>query len=290
MAASTPLFNRATVNFSQVHYDDLPDKKLASATALSCIIHPENPHGPSVHMHISWTELREGKGYWRVMADLNPAIPESTDREAFRSALTAAAPAVFGEAEAQGDRYFSIPALDRTRGVVHFYLEAYSTGDFSADQSLARRVGEETIDTYVALLKKSLESNPQPTDEDRDRQLAYHTVYLFQVLTLDRGTTSGLLVHDQNDVGILGSLPSHVDRELLAQWRERLPSPQDRLLAEIVAALPPGNPCPVDESTKKALAQLIRSHYRSFPDALALQASGSVVPPTVANHETVSSP
>jgi len=33
--------------------------------------------------------------------------------------------------------------------------------------------------------------------------------------TADRGTTSGLLVHDENDVGILGSLPSHVDKKLL---------------------------------------------------------------------------
>src|SRR5262249_58317459 len=32
---TTPVFNRASVNVSQVHYDDEPAKKLASATALS---------------------------------------------------------------------------------------------------------------------------------------------------------------------------------------------------------------------------------------------------------------
>ena len=37
----------------------------------------------------------------------------------------------------------------------------------------------------------------------------------FGVLILNRCTTSGLLVHDQNDVGIIGSLPSHVNRLLL---------------------------------------------------------------------------
>ena len=75
-------------------------------------------------------------------------------------------------------------------------------------------------------------------DEATAQQLAYHTLYFFQVLTLDRGTTSGLLVHDQNDLGIMGSLPAWVDR----------------------------------------------AHYRAHPEAVALQAAGDVVPPTVATH------
>ena len=33
-----------------------------------------NPYAPSIHMHISWTELKSGKGTWRIMADLNPSI------------------------------------------------------------------------------------------------------------------------------------------------------------------------------------------------------------------------
>ena len=44
----------------------------------------------------------------------------------------------------------------------------------------------------------------------RKKQLAYHTRYFYQVLLLDRGTTAGLLVHDDNDVGTLGSLPGQV--------------------------------------------------------------------------------
>ncbi len=66
------LFNRASVNVSQVQYDSDPAKQLASATALSTIIHPANPHAPSMHMHISWTEMKNGHGYWRMMADFKP--------------------------------------------------------------------------------------------------------------------------------------------------------------------------------------------------------------------------
>ncbi|MCA9716589.1 MAG: coproporphyrinogen III oxidase [Myxococcales bacterium] len=280
------LFNRASVNVSQVHYDDLPDKRLGSATALSTIIHPDEPAAPSVHMHISWTELRGGAGYWRVMADLNPSHEEPQATARFDDALAAAIAddELRARARAQGDRYFFIPALGRHRGVTHYYLEGYATADAAADAALARRVGEATIDVYTALLEDALARSPEPGSDARARQLAYHTLYLFQVLTLDRGTTSGLLVHDQNDVGILGSLPSHVDRALLASWRDAMPAPQGELLDGIVAALPDASPSPVTVAAKRALAEVLRRHYRAHPEALDLQAAGDVIPPTVANH------
>ncbi len=284
VAADTEIFNRASVNFSQVHYDDLPDKRLGSATALSTIIHPRNPHAPSVHMHISWTELRDGSGYWRVMADLNPAIEEPGATARFSQTLSESSGALYEHGRAQGERYFYIPALGRHRGVSHFYLEGHASEDPGEDAALARRVGESTIDCYAALLADALARDVEVSAESRARQLAYHTVYLFQVLTLDRGTTSGLLVHDQNDVGILGSLPSHVDRGLLRSWRDRMPAPQGELLDGIVGALEDAEPSPVTVPVKRALAEVLRAHYRAHPEALALQASGDIIPPTVANH------
>jgi len=278
------VFDRASLNVSAVHYDDEPTRRLASATALSCIVHPRNPHAPSAHIHISWTELRDGSGYWRMMADLNPSTPNDAHTERFTAALRAAAPRVFEEAQAEGDRYFEIPALGRKRGVSHFYLEGYGTDDFGEDAALARRVGESATAEYCELVREAIAAHPAPSEADRQRQLAYHTLYLFQVLTLDRGTTSGLLVHDQNDVGILGSLPSHVDRRLLASWEPRMQAPQDALLREILHVLPDTSPCPVEDETRKVLAQVVREHYRAHPEALALQAAGSVIPPTVSNH------
>lgn len=274
-------FDRASVNVSQVHYDDLPDKRLASATALSCIIHPKAARAPSIHMHISWTSMRDGAGYWRIMADLNPAIPEEADRAAFEATLREAAGEQYDAASAQGDRYFYIPALERHRGVSHFYLEGFDSGDFAADRAFAERIGRATIDRYAAILREAI--GREADDEDRAQQLAYHTLYLFQVLTLDRGTTSGLLVHDQNDVGILGSLPSRVDGALLASWKPRMTPPQDDLLEAIVGVL--GSSVKrVDAEQKAALAKVVRAHYRRHPEAIAMQASGDVVPPTVSNH------
>jgi coproporphyrinogen III oxidase len=286
-ARDEAVFNRASVNISQVHYDDDADKKLGSATALSTIIHPRNPHAPSMHMHISWTEMKDRSGYWRIMADLNPSILSESpfDREAFSTMLKEVTGDLYEEGSEQGDKYFYIPVLGRHRGVSHFYLEGYTTGNFEQDKQFAKRVGEAVIDRYIANISKKMEGFTTITEEDRGEQLAYHTLYLFQVLTLDRGTTSGLLVHDQNDVGIMGSIPSHVDRELLKSWVKEMPTPQDELLASIIRALPyEETPAYVDEKVKKALAQAVREHYRKYPQALHMQASGNIVPPTVDNH------
>ena len=279
------IFNRASINVSQVHYSDMPQKPLASANALSTIIHPTHPRAPSVHIHISWTKLREGRGYWRMMADLNPAIPIEADRARFAEALKAVAPQQYASASEQGDRYFYIPALQRHRGVTHFYLEDYATDEPEADAALAEAVGRTAIDTYLRILRDAVVDAPPPTDDDRAAQLRYHTVYLFQVLTLDRGTSSGLLVHADNDLGIMGSLPSHVDRALLASWRDRVDAPYEALVDGLVAALPDESPAPVTDDAKVALAQAVRDFFRAHPEALRQQASGGIAVPTVANHK-----
>ena len=284
VAAMTATFNRVAVNVSHVHYADDPDKRLAWATALSTIIHRDNPHAPSLHIHISWTEMKTGVGGWRLMADLNPSIPRPADTERFLETFRRIAPSYYDDGCTQGDKYFHIPALERHRGVAHFYLEGHATDEPETDLALARTFGQEVTNVYFGIFEAALSDNHDPSDTDRDAQLAYHSAYLLQVLTLDRGTTSGLLVHDQNDVGILGSLPSHVDRALLGSWISCLPAPQDQLLGAIALALPQQHPCPVSNETRATLASVVRSHYQNNPEALALQAAGFVVPATVENH------
>ncbi|MFT5284239.1 MAG: coproporphyrinogen III oxidase [Planctomycetota bacterium] len=278
-------YNRASVNVSQVHYDDNPGKKLGSATALSAIVHPANPCAPSIHVHVSWTEYKSGEGYWRIMADLNPALPDDDDLNEFETALRDIAPDLFEQACEEGRRYFWIPSLERHRGISHFYLEAYNTNDPVADQALAERVTKVAIDTYGAIVRRRLTNQVVPTEDELSAQLAYHTVYLFQVLTLDRGTTAGLLVHDENDLGILGSLPAKVDSKLLGSWEAGMSKPQDELVVRLVEALGESKLAVVDDAAKARLAQVLRDHYKKHPQALELQASASTRPPSIENHQ-----
>ncbi|WP_345969114.1 coproporphyrinogen III oxidase [Sulfurimonas sp. HSL1-6] len=279
------LFNRASVNVSQVHYEDMPEKKLDAASAISTIIHPRNPHVPSIHMHISYTRMKDGEGYWRIMADLNPSIFYEEDQHRFIEHLNFITPDLFERGAEQGDRYFNIPALGRHRGVAHFYLEHHNSGDFGTDYGFAKYFAEQVIDVYVSIIADALAKRTEVSEEDVAEQLAYHTLYLFQVLTLDRGTTSGLLIHDQNDVGIMGSIPEFVDKALLQSWLPKMAAPQDALLQAIIDALPEADEIVlVDEAVKARLAEAVRAHYKAHPEALAMQADSAVVPPTVENH------
>ena len=276
------LFNTGSVNVSQVHYDEMPEKNLKSATAISTIIHPKNPHAPSVHIHISLTELRDGSFYWRLMADLNPAIKYDEDNEKFTEAMKKVSGDSFSEAVQQGDKYFNIPALERTRGVSHFYLENYKGSQEVNEFAFAQLFGEQVIDTYIEILDTAFKTRTTSTKEEEKQQLEYHTLYLFQVLTLDRGTTSGLLVHNQNDIGIMGSLPARVDKELLLSWSSKVQAPQEKLVEALAECLAEDGV--VDVHVKAKLADSVRKHYKKHPEALSMQASGNTIPSTVSNH------
>ncbi len=255
-------------------------------------------------MHISFTELKSGRNYWRLMADLNPSAFPGVQaawaqglKQQFLGALVENVRPLLGddvyiEALNEGERYFYIPALERHRGVAHFYLEAFTHKDFEHEKQLAHVFGTTVINIYTEILKQQLALSVEVTDTERLRQLNYHTLYFFQVLTLDRGTTSGLLIHSQNDRGVLGSLPSHVNVRLLENWVAQMPETHKHLLSDLIAVL---RQEPVEhrlntevilvsEDAKLMLADAVRKHYAQYPENLALQAAGKVVPPTVANH------
>ena len=276
------LFNTASVNVSQVHYDEMPEKNLKSATAISTIIHPRNPNVPSIHIHISLTQLRDGSSYWRVMADLNPSIYNEDDKNSFDATLRILSKDKYEEGTTQGEKYFNIPALERHRGVSLFYLENYKTDNKEEDYNFAKSFGEGVIDSYIDIITAAFKTRVSCSSKDIQTQLAYHTLYLFQVLTLDRGTTSGLLIHNQNDIGIMGSLPSYIDRALLLSWAQKVEFPQDILVKALVNAI--NIEGEIDTSTKAKLAEVVRSHYKKYPEALKLQASGNITPSTVSNH------
>jgi len=261
------LFDQASVNVSGVHYEDVKNRALDVASVFSATIHPDNPHVPSMHISVSWEKMKEEKGSWHLVADLNPSIlNESTcDKNIFSETLKKETGQFYVEGTEQGEMYFNIPVLGRHRGVSHYYLEAYHSGSFEEDKALMLQIAESVFNSYLEIMVAKLREQPTFTQEKKEEQLAYHTLYLFHILTLDRGTVKGLLEHDQNDLGILASLPSHINRDILSLWVEKMPAPQDLLLKQILKILPKGVPTPVDEKCKKLLANTIRKHYKKYP-------------------------
>lgn len=217
------------------------------------------------------------------MADLNPSIVYEEDKSKFFDAFKKLSGSTYEEGIAQGDKYFNIPALNRHRGVAHFYLENYKTDNEQNDYEFANSFGEGIIDTYIEIIDNAIQTRKEFSVHDIKAQLDYHTLYLFQVLTLDRGTTSGLMIHNQNDVGIMGSLPSFINKKLLESWKENVQEPQELLVQALVDVIEEDGV--IDIQTKAKLALAVRTHYKKYPEALGLQASGNSIPSTVSNHK-----
>jgi coproporphyrinogen III oxidase len=269
------VFKQATVNVSSVYFDDVSKYPIDSATALSVIIHPKHPYAPSMHFHISYTEPRKGKAYWRLIADLNPAIPLVEDKEAFSSAIQNVqyiSKELYSDSEIFGNKYFYIPSLGRHRGIYHMFVGKLDEDEICFDDScdLAIDLAEKAVTTYAMLVEKAILKYPDISKEDLDQQIAYHTLYLYQVLTLDRGTTHGLMAHNQNDVGTLGSLPPVIDIELLEHWMKRTPTPQNILLKKVLDIIPMNGE--INDNTKSQLANILRIHYKSNIEARKNQA------------------
>jgi len=283
---NTPLFQNASVNFSAVHFEDKKKYPIDCATALSVILHPHNPYAPSLHFHISYVEPK-GKTrapYWRMIVDLNPSMPlkslsyanlfESVMKRVVVDSMSEPSrgkrPRVnveqfFKHAVDFGNKYFYIPSLRKHRGVFHFFAPYVSLENVPTPKAFARKMGDEMIETYVKIVQSELEDHEHSTltEDDFEKQLLYHTMYFMQVMTLDRGTTHGILAHDQNDIGTLGSLPNFIDCEQLRLWATLLESPQCELLEQATAVLERTGGH-IDDQCRKSLAAVIRRHFKKY--------------------------
>ena len=203
---NSKIFDRASVNVSAVHYENRKKCPVDSATALSVILHPKHPYAPSMHFHISYMEPRgdSKESYWRMIADLNPSRSSPSSLVVFQDAIQHCSPAhlqqgLYERAVEFGDRYFYIPALRRHRGASHFFIgKLKETQDVEHEDALklASCLAEAAIKAYTHVVQKEIDSNPSVTVTDRIAQLSYHTMYTFQVLTLDRGSCSCVRARD----------------------------------------------------------------------------------------------
>ena len=289
---NSKVFDRASVNVSAVHYENRERCPVDSATALSVILHPKHPCAPSMHFHISYMEPRgdSKQAYWRMIADLNPSRSSPSSLAVFQNAIRYCSPehlreGLYERAVEFGDRYFYIPALRRHRGASHFFIgKLKESQDIEHEDALklASNLAEAAIEAYTRVVQDEIDSNPSLSVTDRVAQLSYHTMYTFQVLTLDRGTTHGLLAHSDNDVGTLGSLPMRADTNLLESWCEELKErnvPQYELLKSVVNTIRThGNQTEmsgvyvVNDETRSQLANSVRTFYKSNRAAIRSQA------------------
>jgi len=243
------LFERAGVGFSHVHGLDLPPSASASrpelagrsfqAMGVSLVLHPRNPHVPTVHMNVRFFAAEKGGAapvwWFGGGMDLTPYYAREEDvRHFHRTCRDALAP--FGlerhpRYKRWCDEYFFIRHRNEPRGVGGIFFDDVNEPDFETCFAMTRSVGEHFLPAYEPIVERR-RAEPFATRE-RDFQAYRRGRYVEFNLVYDRGTLFGLQSGGRTEA-ILMSMPPRV--EWRYDWNPEPGSPEARLYADF---LPP---------------------------------------------------
>jgi coproporphyrinogen III oxidase len=218
------VFEKAGVHVSTVYGEFAPEFRAEipgaendprfSASGVSVIVHPRNPHVPAIHLNTRY--VTTAKSWFGGGSDLTPVLAkrrEAGDRDAtaFHAAMKTAcdrhAVASYEKYKAWCDEYFFLKHRNESRGVGGIFFDYLNSGDWEADFAFVREVGLAFLEIYPALVRRNF-ANPW-SKEEREEQLVRRGHYVEFNLLYDRGTTFGLKTGG-NVESILSSLPPEV--------------------------------------------------------------------------------
>ena len=225
-------FERGGVNFSHVMGDGMPASATAhrpelagrrfEAMGVSLVLHPRNPHCPTVHMNVRcFVALADGKApvwWFGGGMDLTPYYPIEEDVRHFHRTCRNAVLPFGGEDEYARlkdwcDRYFFLKHRNEPRGVGGLFFDdlgADGQTDFDTAFGLTRAVDESFVDAYLPIIERRRD---MPYGErERDFQAYRRGRYVEFNLVFDRGTLFGLQSGGRTE-SILMSMPP------IVKWR-----------------------------------------------------------------------
>jgi coproporphyrinogen III oxidase len=236
------VFEKAGVNFSDVHGQFRPEMAAGlpgagtafRATGISLVLHPRNPHVPTVHANFRRLERGPaadgtgGTGWFGGGADLTPYYLYPEDATHFHGTLKRVCdvhdPALFPRFKAWCDRYFFIPHRGEPRGVGGVFFDYLGAGaeatarepgspppasELEGDPErlfgFVRALGDAFLQAYAPIAERRRQLTYTP--EQRRWQLIRRGRYVEFNLVYDRGTIFGLKT-DGRIESILMSLPT----------------------------------------------------------------------------------
>jgi len=238
------VLERGGVLFSHVQGERLPASATAErpalagraweAMGLSLVLHPRNPHAPTVHLNVRCLVAAASPDdpapiwWFGGGMDLTPYYGYDDDARHFhatcRDALAPFGADLYPRFKAACDRYFHLRHRGEARGIGGIFFDDLTLGGFAQAFALARAVGDAFLPAYAPILarRKDLVHG----ERERDFQCYRRGRYVEFNLVWDRGTLFGLQSGGRTEA-ILLSLPP------LVKWRYDWHAPPGSREAEL---------------------------------------------------------
>eukprot|EP00741_Cyanophora_paradoxa_P001230 tig00000471_g1187.t1 len=231
------VFEKAGVNVSVV-YGTMPPEAVRQATTrlngdgsnisnenvpffasgISSVLHPWNPHAPTMHFNYRYFETGDGKDtpalwWFGGGTDITPSYVYPEDMKHFHGTLKAACdkhdPEYYPKFKKWCDEYFLIKHRGERRGLGGIFFDDQNDRNPEDILAFQRSCAGAVLDAYVPVMRKRIDTAYTPEQKEwqqirRGRYVEFNLVY-------DRGTTFGLRTGGRIE-SILMSLP------LTARW------------------------------------------------------------------------
>jgi coproporphyrinogen III oxidase len=244
------VFERAGVLFSHVTGNHLPPTASATrpgmagrsfeAMGVSLVLHPRNPHVPTVHLNVRCFIAAPRAGaapdspdslpvwWFGGGMDLTPYYGVDEDAVHFHATCKSAL-APFGAEfhprfKKACDQYFFLKHRGEARGIGGIFFDDFSELGFERSFALTRSVGDAFLEAYLPIVRRNVD-RPY-TERERDFQAYRRGRYVEFNLVFDRGTLFGLQSGGRTE-SILVSMPPIVKWRY--SWQPEAGSPEARL-------------------------------------------------------------
>eukprot|EP00607_Mallomonas_marina_P007625 CAMPEP_0182421424 /NCGR_PEP_ID=MMETSP1167-20130531/6813_1 /TAXON_ID=2988 /ORGANISM="Mallomonas Sp, Strain CCMP3275" /LENGTH=368 /DNA_ID=CAMNT_0024598555 /DNA_START=69 /DNA_END=1172 /DNA_ORIENTATION=- len=226
--AGGKVWEKAGVNLSVV-YGSMPQEALKAATergvdrakgmapgekvpffacGLSCVMHPKNPHCPTMHFNYRYFETDGGVWWFGGGTDITPSYLVEDDMKHFHGTYKTACdkhdPEYYPRFKQQADQYFVIAHRGETRGLGGIFYDDMNDRDPEELYALASDCLDAVVPAYGPIITKHM--NDEFTQKEKEWQLIRRGRYVEFNLVYDRGTVFGLKTGGRIE-SILMSLP-----------------------------------------------------------------------------------
>ncbi|XP_038128180.1 oxygen-dependent coproporphyrinogen-III oxidase, mitochondrial [Cyprinodon tularosa] len=188
------------------------------AMGVSSVIHPRNPHIPTVHFNYRYFEIEEEDGskqwWFGGGTDLTPVYIDKEDAFHFHNTLKKACdkhhPKYYPEFKKWCDKYFYVRHRGETRGIGGIFFDDLDSPNQEEAFNFVKSCARTVVPCYLPIVKKHL--NDSFTQDEKDWQQVRRGRYVEFNLVYDRGVKFGLATPGSRIESILMSLP------LTARW------------------------------------------------------------------------